>query len=79
VHAASQLSQHIFDAAAKRGLHLALIRLPLKFIPLFAGESTSQQETVLCLRSVLMKPEHREWVSSILTILDAAHHDATGQ
>ncbi len=73
---ASQLSQRIFDAAARHGLHLALIRLPIKFFPQFPADSPTARESVLCLRSVLMKPEHREWLSRILTILDAAHGDA---
>jgi glutamate/tyrosine decarboxylase-like PLP-dependent enzyme len=73
---ASELSQHIFTAAAKRGLHLALIRLPVGYFPALAADSTDHQETVLCLRSVLMKPEHREWLSQILPILEAAFRDA---
>jgi tyrosine decarboxylase / aspartate 1-decarboxylase len=75
--AASQLSQRIFDAAARRGLHLALIRLPIKFFPQF--DSDLAQGSVLCLRSVLMKPEHFEWLSRILTLLDDAQRDVTGQ
>jgi glutamate/tyrosine decarboxylase-like PLP-dependent enzyme len=74
--AASELSQRIFTAAAKRGLHLALVRLPTRYFPTLAGDSSDGQETVLCLRSVLMKPEHREWLSQILPILDAAYRDA---
>jgi hypothetical protein len=122
---ASELSQRIFAAAAKRGLHLALIRLPAGYFPslenprgktgqaLLAGlrarrESSrlpdelakldpaeeraladevlsgevllttdrADQETVTCLRSVLMKPEHLEWLDRILAILDAAFQDA---
>ncbi|HXW14597.1 MAG TPA: aminotransferase class I/II-fold pyridoxal phosphate-dependent enzyme [Terriglobia bacterium] len=76
VRVASQLSQRIFTAAAKRGLHLALIRLPVGYFPELAADTTDHQEMVLCLRSVLMKPEHREWLSRILPILDAAYHDA---
>jgi len=37
--------------------------------------TAESQETVTCLRSVLMKPEHREWVGRILAILDAAYRD----
>ena len=73
---ASERSQSIFIAAEKRGLHLALARLPIAYFPALAADSTDQQETVLCLRSVLMKPEHREWLSQILSILDAAYQDA---
>jgi len=73
---ASERSQRIFTAAAKRGLHLALIRLPIGYFPALAANSKDDQETVLCLRSVLMKPEHREWLNQILPILDAAYRDA---
>ncbi len=80
----SERSQCIFNAAAKRGLHLALIRLPVAYFPTLkkpqgrtAGPAlppadSSGQDTVLCLRSVLMKPEHCEWLNQILSILDAA-------
>ena len=77
VRIACELSQRIFTAAAKRGLHLALIRLPISYFPVLAADSADRQDTVLCLRSVLMKPEHREWLSQILPILDAAYHDAS--
>jgi len=32
---------------------------------------TREEETLTCLRSVLMKPEHREWVGEIWKILDS--------
>ncbi len=96
----SELSQKIFDAAAKRNLHLALIRLPAAYFPALrehpkfdlrqeqaraeeklSGDvmfprMPSDDETVTCLRSVLMKPEHREWLPRILDLLDAAYRDA---
>jgi glutamate/tyrosine decarboxylase-like PLP-dependent enzyme len=85
---ASKQSQRIFTAAAQRGLHLALVRLPVRYFPDFekpqgrmAGpaappETSSREEMVLCLRSVLMKPEHREWLDQIWEILGAAYNDA---
>jgi glutamate/tyrosine decarboxylase-like PLP-dependent enzyme len=73
---ASALSQRIFNAAAKRGLHLALARLPAQYFPQLATDASDGQESVLCLRSVLMKPEHREWLGGILAILDAAFREA---
>jgi glutamate/tyrosine decarboxylase-like PLP-dependent enzyme len=72
----SELSQRIFTAAAKHGLHLALIRLPIAYFPSLAAASPDRQDSVLCLRSVLMKPEHREWLSQILPILDEAYCDS---
>jgi tyrosine decarboxylase / aspartate 1-decarboxylase len=76
---ASQLSQRIFDAAAIHGLHLALIRLPLGFFPGLAGDVSREDPSVLCLRSVLIKPEHRDWIVKILGILGDAYGDANGQ
>jgi tyrosine decarboxylase / aspartate 1-decarboxylase len=69
VVAASQLSQKIFDECARRNLHLALIRLPARF---FAATWPDEEGSVLCLRSVLMKPEHRDWLPRIWEILSGA-------
>ncbi len=73
---ASEWTQRIFAAAARRGLHLALARLPVAYFPSLVADSSDGHDTVLCLRSVLMKPEHREWLEQILPILDAAFRDA---
>jgi glutamate/tyrosine decarboxylase-like PLP-dependent enzyme len=67
---ASAKSRLIFEAAARRGLHLALASLPAKF---FAGRGMQvDSEYVGCLRSVLMKPEHKQWVERIYGLLDEA-------
>ena len=58
-------SQRIFEEAARRNLHLALARLPGAFF----GRGEAE---VLSLRSVLMKPEHEQWVDRIWEILDEA-------
>jgi tyrosine decarboxylase / aspartate 1-decarboxylase len=65
----SELSQRVFDAAAKQDLHLALTRLPARFFAARAGAFRPDRETVLCLRSVLMKPEHLDWLDRIWAIL----------
>ncbi len=61
----SQSAERIFEQAARRNLHLALARLPGSFFGL-------PDEEVLALRSVLMKPEHEQWIGRIWEILDAA-------
>ncbi len=61
----SKRSGEIFERAAKENLHLALAELPSRFFEEL-GENTG---TVTCLRSVLMKPEHLEWVEEIFRIL----------
>jgi tyrosine decarboxylase / aspartate 1-decarboxylase len=65
----SALSQRIFDAAANQDLHLALIRVPLGFFASQHHLTGSPEDVVLCLRSVLMKPEHRDWLDRIWSIL----------
>ncbi len=60
---ASALSQQIFDSAAREGLHLALIQL----------------DDVLCLRSVLMKPEHTDWIGEIVTRLERSYPEPKGE
>ncbi len=74
--AVSAMSKRIFDAAAKRRLHLALIRLPIGYFPRLDADLTGAEDTVLCLRSALMKPEHREWLATILSILNVAFQEA---
>jgi len=76
--ASSALARRVFDEAARRGLHLALVELPAGFFDLDGAGIARDRETVTCLRSVLMKPEHREWLDRIWTILDAAA-DAAGR
>ena len=67
---ASNLSKRIFAEAASRQLHLALVSLPLHLIDI--GPMQRDRDTIICLRSVLMKPEHREWTDRIWQILDEA-------
>jgi glutamate/tyrosine decarboxylase-like PLP-dependent enzyme len=64
---ASRQSQRIFEQAAADDLHLALIQLPLRYFGL--SEFEADQDHILCLRSVLMKPEHRLWVDEIVNRL----------
>jgi tyrosine decarboxylase/aspartate 1-decarboxylase len=73
--ASSALAQLTFDEAARRDLHLALAKLPVRFFPQNSWQNSSQidpQTTVTCLRSVLMKPEHLLWLDQIGQRLDAA-------
>jgi tyrosine decarboxylase / aspartate 1-decarboxylase len=68
----SEWSQKIFQAAAKRSLHLALMRLPVRFLTASDSGLVPDQEKVLCLRSVLMKPEHRAWIDRLWRTLTEA-------
>jgi tyrosine decarboxylase / aspartate 1-decarboxylase len=72
----SAKSRAIFASAAERGLHLAVADLPVSFFPSLSASVQRDLETVTCLRSVLMKPEHLDWVDRIWEIL-AATADAS--
>ena len=72
IGAMSALSRKIFTAAAERGLHLAVADLP---VALFGGLHPVVQkdrDTLTALRSVLMKPEHLDWVDRIWEMLRRA-------
>src|SRR5713226_5270310 len=76
---ASELSRRVFEAAAKRDLHLAVAELPA----IFWGDSgvaiKRDRETMTCLRSVLMKPEHLDWIGRIWERLVAASDESQGK
>jgi hypothetical protein len=65
----SAKSRAIFTAAAARGLHLAVAELPAAFFSSLAPRIRRDRETITCLRSVLMKPEHYDWIDRIWAIL----------
>ena len=70
--AASARAREVFARAAQRELHLALIELPAElFRPCAPGVSVDS-ESVTCLRSTLMKPEHEEWVDRLTALLEAS-------
>lgn len=66
---ASRLTRLIFEAAAMRQLHLAVAELPVQFWQENLGAMKRDRETLTCLRSVLMKPEHLDWVERIWDLL----------
>ncbi len=79
VKKSSEASQAVFEEAAKRGLHLATVRLPVRYFPEGSWTHVIAGEEVICLRSVLMKPEHQAWLPTILAVLEEAQlaaHDA---
>ncbi len=78
VSEASTISRRIFDAAAKQNLHLAVAELPTGFWGANMGDMRRDRETMTCLRSVLMKPEHLEWIPRIWDELSAATSEVLG-
>jgi len=68
----SAKSRAIFASAAQRGLHLAVAGLPASFFVSLDPGVRRDRETLTCLRSVLMKPEHLDWIDRIWQILAGA-------
>jgi len=66
----SDRARRIFSLAAKKDLHLAMIKLPVEIVRNYLPELEANTETVTCLRSVLMKPEHGDWLGRIMDILE---------
>jgi tyrosine decarboxylase / aspartate 1-decarboxylase len=62
-------SRRIFEAAAAQNLHLALAELPVAFFQNLPATIRRDKPTVTALRSVLMKPEHAQWLDRIYEIL----------
>jgi len=74
----SALSRRIFAAAAGHDVHLAVAELPAKFWSETHGAMRLDRATITCLRSVLMKPEHLDWVGRIWERLEAATGEVLG-
>ena len=65
----SSRSRKQFTAAAEENLHLALVGLPSELLRQYWPDVEFDADTVVCLRSCLMKPEHLDWVERIYEIL----------
>jgi len=70
----SALSRKIFAAAAERDLHLALAELPISFFQGLPDDVKKERRTLTSLRSVLMKPEHLDWIDRIWEIIQRSAH-----
>ena len=75
---ASILSRKIFETAARHDLHLAVAELPVRFWEANLGAMKRDRETITCLRSVLMKPEHHDWIEDIWDLLSSAVDEVVG-
>jgi hypothetical protein len=67
---ASERARTVFERAAARDLHLALIDLPTAMVRHYWPQLEANRDTVTCLRSCLMKPEHLDQVDEIRATLD---------
>ena len=67
----SRLAKEIFQVAGQENLHLALANVS-KDLFLETGEGINwDRDSITCLRSCLMKPEHLDWLDRIWQILDS--------
>jgi glutamate/tyrosine decarboxylase-like PLP-dependent enzyme len=65
VEESSARARAVFDEAAARALHLALVQMPASLFAAGTWGDGQENATVTCLRSVLMKPEHLAWMEEI--------------
>ena len=75
---ASVLTRRIFETAARHNLHLAVADLPANFWQENLGAMKRDRETFTCLRSVLMKPEHLDWLERIWDLLSISTGEILG-
>ena len=68
--AASRRARAVFDAAAERNLHLALLQMPRMLAEPWWPGLEWDADTVTVLRCCLMKPEHEQWMPQITELLD---------
>ena len=68
-------AQAVFDAAARRQLHLALVRVQESLARSWWPALGEDADTVTALRSCLMKPEHQAWLPQILETLEKSTAD----
>lgn len=71
----SARARRLFDAAAKRDLHLALASFPRTMLEPAAPVAQWDADEIVCLRACAMKPEHREWMPEVLSRLRAVAGD----
>ena len=67
---ASARAREVFEQAARLDLHLALADFPAALVAANAKDMTVNTDSVTCLRSVLMKPEHEDWLERLTALLE---------
>ncbi|MDJ0698959.1 MAG: aminotransferase class I/II-fold pyridoxal phosphate-dependent enzyme [Woeseiaceae bacterium] len=68
--ASSERAQSVFESAARKDLHLATISVPAELAAHYLPGMEMDSDAILCLRSVMMKPEQRDWIDRIMAILE---------
>jgi len=69
ISAINKTSKEIFEKAASKNLHLALLNYPVRSLPQHWRGIEKDETYVTCLRSCLMKPEHEDWIDEIWKII----------
>ena len=70
--ASSERARKIYESAEKNDLHLALATFPRAMVEPTAAVAHWDRDDIVCLRSCVMKPEHRDWMPEILRRLNLA-------
>lgn len=70
ISAISKSSKRIFEKAAEKNVHLALLNYPVRLLPKHWDNILKDEDHVTCLRSCLMKPEHVDWVDEIWKVVE---------
>lgn len=71
-YSASQAARDVFARAADKNLHLAMMQVPADIVATYLPTMRVDADSVTCLRSVLMKAEHQDWLDEIMRILEAS-------
>ena len=66
-NAIADLARGVLAECAKRGVHLSVAELPARCFGALPPDF--ERETVTCLRVVLLKAEHAEWVDRIHDVI----------
>lgn len=61
----SKRSQAVFERAAENDLHLAVMTLDAALVSAHWPNVVADQASVTCLRSVLMKSDHEDWLDEL--------------
>ena len=73
----SARSNEIFEIAAKKELHLAVIELPMALAAAHWPDLEANRDTVACVRSCMMRPEQVDWIDDIGGVLEDAARAAS--
>ena len=62
-------SDKFFEMTASKGLHLAKVNLPKPLLENYWHDVEWDQETTICMRSCIMKPEVIDWLDDIKNLM----------